>query len=156
MNDIIIIQDIQEQIIVDNDNVVIVENEIESIVESNETVVINQGNIIHRTAGQNLSGHKVLSAAIDGKAIYADVNTVTTSAIIGISLNAASLNDTVNIQTSGMLQHTGWSFTPQEPVFAGLNGQLTQTPPNAAYSAEIGVALSTDTLIINIHPIIYS
>lgn len=156
MKDIIVIEEIYDNIIIEGDDVVIIENEIESFIDTNETVVINQGNIIRRTAGQNLSGHRVISAASDGKAIYADVNTVTTSAIIGISLNAASLNDAVNIQTSGMLQHTGWSFTPQEPVFAGLNGQLTQTPPNAAYSAEIGVALSTDTLIINIHPIIYS
>ena len=156
MKDIIVIEEIYDNIIIEGDDVVIIENEIESFIETNETVVINQGNIIRRTAGQNLSGHKVISAASDGKALYADVNTVTTTAIIGISLNAALHNDTVNVQNSGTLQHSGWSFTPQEPVFVGLNGQLTQTPLNAAYSAEIGVAISPDTILINIQPIIYT
>lgn len=123
----------------------------------NQRTVINAtvNPLLSKVAGANLSGHKVLCVKIDGKAYYADSSTLNTSGIIGISTEAVSINQAIRIQTSGELQHSGWSFTIGEPVWCGANGALTQSPSGSAFICVVGMAIATDTINIEVQqPII--
>ena len=106
-------------------------------------------------AGENISGHKAVCVKTDGKAYYADSSNMTTKSVVGVTTQAAVLGDSIEIQTSGNLSNVGgWSFTTGGLVLVGSNGQLTQTDSGTAYASMVGMAISTDTIQINIIPTI--
>jgi Tfp pilus assembly protein PilV len=106
-------------------------------------------------AGENLSGHKAVCVKSDGKAYNADSSDITTKSVVGVTTQAAVLGDSIEIQTSGNLSNVGgWSFTTGNSVMVGSNGQLTQTDSGTAYASMVGMAISADTIQINIIPTI--
>lgn len=85
-------------------------------------------------------------------AIYAD-NTITSQAgkFIGISINAVTQGSNVIIQTSGEID--GFSgLTPNSKIYLQANGVLTSTIPTSGFIQQVGIALSTTKLLINIQP----
>lgn len=129
---------------------------------SEQTKVVKVGAVIsiatpvqlHKTAGTALSGHKAVCVKSDGKAYYADTSDSSTQGVLGISTGAAVLNALVSIQTQGELQHNGWDWAISEPVFVGANGGLTQSVIGTAYIQCVGMATASNTINIDIHPII--
>lgn len=105
---------------------------------------------ITKVAGETISGHKVICVKADGKAYIADSNTLNTNGIVGISTEAVSTGEYLKIQTGGVLQHNGWSFTIGEPIWCGANGVLTQTVTGTAFVCILGMAISADTINIEI------
>lgn len=83
-------------------------------------------------------------------------NVIHANSIIGISLNAApNINDPVTIMRHGALQDPSFSFNtsinPQ--VFLNGLGVLSQTPPvapSSLFNLQVGFAVSTDTLLVDI------
>ena len=110
---------------------------------------------IFARAAQALSGHRVLKATIDG-ANYASSDVIEdASAVIGISVEAASAGALIQIQTDAELSEPSWNWAVGKPVFNGLNGLLTQTSPSAGYSLVVGLATSPTTILISVkQPII--
>jgi len=82
-------------------------------------------------------------------ACYADCSDINKPAI-AISKGAVSAGDDVPLQVSEKMTISGAGFTPGEYVFVGLNGVLTQTPSTAGYSQIVGVAHSSEILLIEI------
>jgi hypothetical protein len=73
----------------------------------------------------------------------------------GMTLGAATSGATVNVQRVGSVTHSGWAWTPGEPVFLGTSGLPTQTPPSDGFVQVIGHAEAADTLFLSIEPPIY-
>lgn len=106
-------------------------------------------------AGDNLSGHRAVCVKSDGKAYYADSSEIATKGVVGVTTHAATSGNSITVQTSGNLSNIGgWSFTTGNSVMVGSNGQLTQTDSGTAYASLVGLAISTDTIQINIIPTI--
>lgn len=102
------------------------------------------------TASENLGGHRAVKATADGKAAYAaNTELASVAAFLGITIGAASIGAVASVQRAGQLVEPTWNWTPQQPVFLGVNGLLTQTPPSApAYSFIVGFATSPTALYI--------
>lgn len=103
-----------------------------------------------------ISGHRMVKSTVAGKVGYtssslqADANTV-----LGMTLNAASADGVVNVQTSGPVTEPTWNWTPNLPVFLGVSGAMTQTPPATGFQLVVGIATAPTTLVLGIkQPII--
>lgn len=110
--------------------------------------------IVVEEAGTAIGGHRIV--AKDGGVLRYASNDIADddSLALGLSLNAAVLGDDVSVLTEGQVKHTGWTWTPGQPVFLSTNGNMTQTPPTspALFSLTIGQALEADVLNIRIEP----
>lgn len=114
------------------------------------------GTTFTRVAAQALSGQRVVKAVAGGYADYASADEDTDALLIeGITTGAASSGDEVTIQNTGELTEESWSWS-LGPVFCGLNGQLTQTPPNATWICQIALAIDPTTIVIGIRPPIFT
>ena len=111
---------------------------------------INYVNII---AGQDLSGHRVVCTNNIGRVIYADSGISTTAdRIVGIT-TSASLNGTVaEVQMVGVLEEPSWNWDVTIPLYIGVNGYITQTPPSSGYLYSIGFAMTPTKIFINKQP----
>ena len=72
------------------------------------------------------------------------------SRVAGIALNAANPGDSLTILTEGIHTDPFWSWTPQEPIFLGPSGTLTQTAPITGFRIPVGYAIDATSLDINI------
>lgn len=108
-------------------------------------------------AGAPVSGHRVLVQLDDGTVIHADAATPDhVQRVVGVSTNAAIVGDPVAIVGDGPVSDNSLSFTPGLPVFLGLNGAMTQTPPaDPAAIIQVGAALAADTINVRISRPIY-
>lgn len=110
-------------------------------------------------AGVTLGGHRgvVLNAA--GEAIYADSSTNTHSnKFFGVTTGAANVGTVVTVKIFGELTEPTWSWTPDQPIYLGNNGVLTQTvpiSPSSTFSLIIGVAVTATKIYINPMPPIF-
>lgn len=93
-----------------------------------------------------LSGHRVVRFA-SGSLQYADKNEPTDPNLMyGLTLHAAAAGTRIKILTQGLVEEASWAWTPDEAIFLGNNGQLTQTIPTDGFSLIVGFAI-TSTLI---------
>lgn len=108
------------------------------------------GSALSLIAGAALGGHRAVRS-LAGVAIYADCETVAdASLVLGITQGAASEGAPVQVQTMGLMTEPSWSWVPDLPVFVGLAGVLTQTPPAAGYRLIVGVATRADQIHIGL------
>lgn len=108
-------------------------------------------NKIEMPAESALSGHRVICSNGANQARYASSDTLSVAnAVLGISLNAALISAPVAIQFAGTLIEPSWAWTPNMPVYCGIDGVLTQTPPSAGFVLVVGVAIAATALAISI------
>lgn len=110
------------------------------------------GQVLQRTAGQDMSALLVVYEDMFGDvwpadaAVEADV-----LALLGVTVTAAQGGQPINVQRLGVIDDSGWSWTPGRRVYlAGQGGRLTQDPPVSGYDVLIGVALSQTRLLLNL------
>lgn len=108
-------------------------------------------------AGAAVSGHRVVIEDESGTVIHADALSVAhAERVVGVSSNAAAEGDPVTIIERGRMADASFAFTPGLPVFLGLDGALTQTPPAApGFILQIGAATAPDVLQVRLAPPIY-
>lgn len=106
-------------------------------------------------ASRTLDKHRVLKTADDG-ADYASSNVPADAfKVAGISAEAASQGQLVRIQTTGELTDSGWNWEVGQPVFNGIDGNLTQENPSVGYSLIVGIAIKPSSILISMkQPII--
>lgn len=105
------------------------------------------------TAVTALSAYKVVSADGTGVAITDPMSIMSVDTILGITTTAAATPGmSVNFQTSGLVVNPAWSFIPDQPVFCGFGGSLTQEPPAAPISRQLGVAVAPDRVFFSLYP----
>lgn len=113
---------------------------------------LSSSSSLEAIANSNISGHKAVMYDSAGQVQVADSTILSNmNRVIGITTGAVVTGATATIQGSGSIDHAGWSFTPNAPVFLGLSGTLTQSlPPGTLFVLPIGVATSATRLSINI------
>ena len=98
-----------------------------------------------------LGGNRVVRPTTLGKVGYADSATPAhANIVLGITVGAANDGAAVSVQVSGPMTEPSWTWTPDAPVFCGLAGALTQTPPTAGFSLIVGVATGATTIAIGV------
>ncbi|TVM31153.1 hypothetical protein [Oceanidesulfovibrio marinus] len=137
-------------------------NVVEETVEVNvaevldESTTINNfysdgGEIVGRVAGQDIGGHRVVVVGTDGLAYIADKDTPAhAAAVLGLSLGAVSSGAEMSIRTNGESEMSGWTWTPQAPVFLGPNGTLIQAPPTTGFILAVGFATAPTKIWVRI------
>jgi hypothetical protein len=110
------------------------------------------GSTFTKIADINLSGHRAVKAVSgDRVSLVSSANPADIGLAIAITTGAASADAVANLRAYGEITEPSWSWTPG-PVFLGVNGVLTQTAPTTGYVQQIGVALSSTKLMVNIRP----
>lgn len=105
------------------------------------------------TAGETLGGHRAVGLDTTGRFTYCD-NSIRFDAFraCGITTGAASTDADVTVQTQGELTESGWSWTPDLPIYLGANGQLTQIAPTGSplFNIPFGVALTATSMFVRL------
>ena len=106
-------------------------------------------------ANGDISGHRVVAGLSDTQITYADKDTPThKSLVLGITRNAARTGDSVMVQSRRVMTEPSWNWTQGMPLFLANNGMMTQNVPQTGFVMELGVALTPQTMWINIGPAI--
>lgn len=106
------------------------------------------------TAAAVVSGHQAVALDSAGQAFYASAGTLSHALrVAGVSLNAAAIGEEVTVLAAGLVDHGGWTWTPDQPVYLGLNGALVQSVPvGAVFALVVGKALSATRLLVALQP----
>ncbi|WP_043004853.1 hypothetical protein [Comamonas testosteroni] len=98
-----------------------------------------------------IGGHRAVCAAFSGLVKYADSRDVTGAmSVLGLSLHAAEDGAPINVANSGEVIEPSWSWTQDLPIFVGLDGVLTQQPPDTGYQLVVAIATSSTSALLSI------
>ena len=100
-------------------------------------------------AGADVSGHRALMWDGTGGVVHADPM-LPSYEFGGISTQAATAGAPVLVAESGLVVEPSWSWTPGAPVYAGAQGQLTQTPPSSGVLHQVAVAASATSVLMQV------
>lgn len=107
-----------------------------------------------KRAAQILGGHRIVRSVDADRVGYADANDVEGAGeVLGLTLTAALQGADVDVMVDGDVEEASWSWTPEEPIYLGAAGQLTQTDPatsGAAVAVEVGYATSHTSMRVRI------
>lgn len=109
------------------------------------------------TAGAILGGLRVVLSGASG-AVHASADNADHAArVIGITLGAATTGNPVTVQATGRITELSWTWTPDDDIYLGLNGVLTQTiPPTAAFAQRVGYAVTPTSMWVDItEPVVF-
>lgn len=114
------------------------------------------GNVVQLQAVGVLGGHRVVRSVPGGIGYASANNPLHGDDVVGITLQAGA-DELINVQVAGEVEEPSWDWTPQEPIFLGADGLLTQVPPEepAAFVLVFGFATSPTSIMIRIEPPIY-
>lgn len=115
-----------------------------------ETIVINSStsalNSFIQVATRDIGGLRVLLADQS----YADqINISSYGKVIGLSKGAVVTGGLLEIVTASELDgFTG--LIPNTQVYLGLNGLITQTVPTSGFIQQLGVAITSTSILVNL------
>lgn len=104
-------------------------------------------------AGENLSGQVLVKPRTDlavVRASNADADSLHRP--VWLTTTAALSGAAVVVLALGPWTEPSWAWTPGAPVYLGVTGALTQTPPSAPaalFSLEVGMAESATVIFFN-------
>jgi hypothetical protein len=90
--------------------------------------------------------------AVTGAGLYPTTETL--DLIIGITLGAAVSGAAASYIGSGVMEDSGWSWTPAMPIYAGALGVLTQTEPVGTLR-RVATAVSATKITVDLQPTIH-
>ena len=109
------------------------------------------GQALQRIAAEQLSALRAVHERPDGRVAASSASDDShVTALLGVSLTAAEAGAAVNVQRSGVIDDSGWSWVPGARVYLGQLGAITQAPANSGFDVLIGVALSATRLLLNL------
>lgn len=102
------------------------------------------------TAGMVISGYRVCYFGNDDKIYTAShLDSPTISKSLVMTNHSAGIDEQVKGVLSGKITNQGWGLTPGARYFLSSGGNITTTPPTNGYLFEVGVADTSNTLILN-------
>lgn len=108
--------------------------------------------LLNVVAGEALGGHRLVVIKGAG-AFYASNQEIDhAGALVGITTGAATAGSNVAIQYTGEIQEPGWNWDLVKPIFAGVNGLLTQAAPMppSLFSQVVAVPITAQKILINV------
>jgi len=113
--------------------------------------------IIQKVAGETIGSHKIVKLGDDSKVYYADCRSLPdVERILGMTLNSANANGSVNILLFGKLQDSSFNFDTSKPIYLGKNGNIVQDIDNeSVFIQRLGRVLKNNEILIDLdEPII--
>ena len=102
-------------------------------------------------AGENIPAFRI--CYVRGNQAFVASNTMLVeyaNLIQGVAVSQANSGDLVQIQLAKKIYNAGWNFVKGKPVFLGVNGNVTQILPENGLLCEIGLAIDTSMLFLDI------
>ena len=99
------------------------------------------------TALSSVSSSRVVSYDGTNISYASNDNSASAYTVVGVTRQAGT---SVYVVREGELTDLSFSFTPNSPVFLGLNGALTQTAPSSGFVLQVAVALTTTKIQIGV------
>lgn len=112
---------------------------------------------VTKIADGTLSGHRIVRNVDATRVGYVDASDATNGDdVLGLTTQAASDGDPIEVLVEGELTEPGWSWTPLELIYVTGLGLLTQTPPDdMAFMLPVGYAISATAMRVCIRDTIY-
>jgi len=112
------------------------------------------GSTLRLAAGEAIGLGEIVYQQANKSAYRASANNPNTREILGISAQSVLPGALFEVVYRGTLSNPAWSWIAGQVIYAGMNGALTQTRPITGYLAEVGHAVSADTILIDVerHP----
>lgn len=104
------------------------------------------------TVAMTVSQAQVIASVADVPAIADRSILAQCGGVLGVASTGVSGGGLITVQFAGELVITGWTWVGNTPVFLGLNGVLTQTPPTTGFLQIIGTPVNPTTLLIALQP----
>jgi hypothetical protein len=110
---------------------------------------------ITRNTAHIVSGERVVRLTANGTVEYASNEPGGYQNSAGLTKHSAIEGQPVQIASFGDYEFNGWNWTPLLPIFLGVDGFITQTPPTSGVSLQVATAISATKIFIKIgEPII--
>lgn len=102
-------------------------------------------------AAQDILAYKIITVNTSGDAVYASSDNLDhVNRILGIAKGSVQTGHKVHIRNKGLLSNSGWSWTPNQILYLGLNGDITANPNIGLFSNSIGFAVTNNIILVNI------
>jgi hypothetical protein len=115
-----------------------------------------EGYVVRIIAPSFIGNHRLVAFSDNGILEYASKDNIQhANKVLGITLNAANLNEELIIRFAGVIEDISWTWNWLLPIFLSTNGLMTQTPPATGTSLVVATPLTPTTILISIkEPII--
>ena len=100
------------------------------------------------TAFEAISMYDLLAVSSNGIVKADSSDTTLAGKIIGFAVETAEAGDLVLVALDGAITNESWSFTIGALLFAGTNGEITETAPETGFIQHVGIAITATTLRI--------
>lgn len=105
-------------------------------------------------AAAAVSALRAVSVVANGISHTDGGSTESLALMVGISTNAASVGADVVIRRFGVAQDASWNWVPGLPLFVGVAGELTQSPPIYSSVRQVGVAITGQSVHVQLSELI--
>ena len=95
-------------------------------------------------AGENVNGHRSINI----------LGNMSNTPFLGISTGSAMVGNLLQVQQTGYLTHSGWSWTTGNPIYALDDGTLTQAFPLSGNLVIVGYGVTPTKMFIKQEPAI--
>lgn len=107
------------------------------------------------TAGESIIRGRFVERGTDGKVYHAQLTQAHAGRAIGMALQSANIDGTLNVRHSGKVVESTWTLSEGANYFLNTNGSMTTVPPSSEFIQLLGTSSNSTTFDINIQlPII--
>lgn len=103
-----------------------------------------------KIAGESFSALKLVRLVDSESVLLADKAIYDNSIVLGVSLNAASIGNDVTVLVYGILEDPFFNFSPNELLFLGDNGEITNINSLSGNRTIIGHGLGAGAIMVKI------
>lgn len=104
--------------------------------------------IVTAVAAAVVHGHRVVKI-VGGLVYEVDQQLRADMALAaGVSITSAAPTESLAVRIDGTLDELSWSWVPG-PIYAGVDGQLTQSFPTTGWAMEVARAISSTRIIVD-------
>lgn len=108
-------------------------------------------NLEVRNAGEPISALKlVYSFDANTVMLASSSGTINEARAFGVAITAANTNESMQLQTFGVLRDSSFTFPANVPLYVASNGSITDIAPVTGYRTVIGTSQGIGSIFINI------
>lgn len=100
------------------------------------------------TAADSISMYDLLAVSSSGVIKADSSDTTLAGKIIGFAMETAETEDSVIVALDGAVTNEGWTLTAGALLYAGTEGEITETVPETGFIQQVGIAITATTLRI--------
>ena len=112
---------------------------------------VQAANLEIRNSGEPISALKlVYSFDANTVMLASSVGTINEARAFGVAITAANTNESMQLQTFGVLRDSSFTFPANDLLFVAANGSITNVAPITGYRTVIGTSQGIGSIFINI------